>query len=99
MSELTGKQKRHLRAIGQRLKPICTVSEEGLAEGGRTILSNGLAKHELVKVKMPAGPGPWRKQLAELLASETNSQCVGVVGRTALLFRPNPDCDAPIDLP
>jgi len=86
MTELTGRQKRFLRSLGQRLSPAAVVGKGGLS--GRAVgnVAHLLAQDELVKVKLPEGPV--RKVLAAELALAVDAACIGVVGRTALLYRP-----------
>jgi RNA-binding protein len=88
MTELTGRQKRRLRALGRQLRPACILGKAGATEGVRRKLAGELAAHELVKVRLPACPTNQRKSLAEQLARATGACCITVVGRTALLYRP-----------
>ena len=89
MHELTGKQKRHLRGIGQGLEVRASVGKAGLSEGFAAAVRELLDQRELVKVRLPAGPGKWRDALAGQIAESAGAACAGVVGRTALLYRPN----------
>jgi len=101
MSELTGKQKRHLKALGQSLRAGVIVGREGLTEGTVSAAGAALQRRELLKIRMPPGRSAARKALAEALAGAVGGACVGVVGRTALLYRPNEalPADARICLP
>ena len=101
MGELTGKQRRRLRGIGQTLKATCILGKAGLTAGLVDNISRELARHELVKVRMPADPPKQRRQTAEAIAKSTKSECVAMLGRTALLYRPNADLPTGerIDLP
>ena len=101
MTPLTGKQKRFLRGLGQSLRAGVLIGKEGVTEGVVSAADGALARHELVKVRMPAGPATVRKAVAEQLATGAGAACIGVVGRTALLYRPNDDLpdEARIDLP
>lgn len=89
MDELTGKQKSHLRSLGQRLDPLLTIGKAGPTQAVAAAVGELLARRELVKLRLPAGPGPERRALADEIAAAAGAQCVGVVGRTALLYRPN----------
>jgi RNA-binding protein len=89
MDELTGKQKSHLRGLGQRLEPLLTVGKAGPTPEVAVAVGDLLAGRELVKLRLPAGPGPQRRSLAEGLAAAVGAACIGVVGRTTLLYRPN----------
>jgi RNA-binding protein len=85
--ELTGKQKRMLRALGQRLRATVVIGKAGLTDSVAAELADQFAHHELIKVKLPAGD--IRKTLAADAARTANATCVGLVGRTCLLYRPN----------
>jgi hypothetical protein len=56
MEELTGKQKKHLRGLGQRLEVGASVGKGGLSPGLVQGISGLLERPELVKVRLPAGP-------------------------------------------
>ena len=89
MEELSGKRKRQLRAMGQRLKPLVEVGRAGQSSELLANLADRLTRHELVKVRLPAVPPDQREGLARDLAAQTGSQLVGTLGRTALLYKPN----------
>lgn len=91
MDELTGKRKRFLRSLGQSLSPAAAIGKGGLSGQAVENISRLLADRELVKIKLPEGPQ--RKRIAPELADAVGATCVGVVGRTALLYRPNDDLD------
>lgn len=90
MVSLTGKQKRRLRSLGQRLNADVAVGRAGETESLLAHLQRLLDERELVKVRLgEENTGRDRKQAADKLAAEVRAACVGVVGRTALLYRPN----------
>lgn len=89
--ELTGRQKRHLRSLGQKLKPAVIVGKGGLTDPILAQLSDQLDHHELIKIKLP--PGPERKTVAAEAAQRLSATGAGLVGRTALLYRPNDQLD------
>ena len=89
MTELTAKQKSHLRGLGQRFKYIATVGKAGLTPALTENISHLLDQHELIKVSIPAGPGPERQETAQALAEATGAALVGLIGRVVLIYRPN----------
>ena len=93
MPNLTGKQKRHLRSLGQSRKVDVIVGKAGLCQAVVAQVRSRLERDELVKVRLPAGPADPRKQTAEELAQACNADNVGMVGRTLLLYRPNADIE------
>ena len=94
MQELTGKQKRLLRGLGQTMQAKGAVGKAGVTDALIAELSGQLDHHELIKIRLSAGPGSQRKSEANDIALSLQAACVGVVGRTALLYRPNPQLDA-----
>jgi len=89
MSDLTSKEKKHLRSLGQRIHAMASVGKAGMSESVIKGIQALLEQHELVKVRIPAGGGDERTAMAEELASLTQSQPVALVGRMVLLYRPN----------
>lgn len=96
--ELTGKQKRHLRALGHNLKPVVIVGKAGMTHGIITQTDTALEDHELIKVRFGQGFDNGTKQAAAHLADATGSAVAGIIGRTALLYRERNE-DPEIKLP
>jgi RNA-binding protein len=97
--ELTGKQKKYLRSLGQALSPTLMLGREGIAAGTRAALEQELARHELVKVRVQKGAGGEAGDWAATAAADSGAALVGVVGHTFLLYRPNPELQERIRLP
>ena len=95
---LTGKQRRHLRALGHNLDAIVHIGKEGLSKGALAATAEALLTHELIKVKLGETVNGDRHELAEELAVETDSELVQVLGRVVLLYRQHPD-EPKIELP
>ncbi|MDP6045749.1 MAG: ribosome assembly RNA-binding protein YhbY [Phycisphaerae bacterium] len=91
MVELTAKQKKHLRGLGQRLDPLLTVGKEGITDPVVSNVSDLLDKRELIKVRLSGPSGEARKEVGPALAEAANAECISIVGRTVVLYRPNPD--------
>jgi RNA-binding protein len=92
---VTGKQRRHLRALGHHLDPVVQVGREGVTDALVKAAAQQLEAHELIKVKIGEGD---RHEAAGLLAEKTGAEVAQVLGRTALLYRPRKDKPA-IELP
>jgi RNA-binding protein len=88
---LDGKQRRKLRALGHHLAVVVQVGHDGVTAGVLAALEQALWDHELVKVKLAAEDRETRKEQAETLASNTGADVAQVLGRTVLLYKPNPD--------
>lgn len=90
MSELAGKDRRALRALGHHLNPVVQIGQQGITTGVIDAALDALDDHELIKVKVLEGAPIDRKEAAEELATETGAQLAQVLGRTFLLYKPNP---------
>jgi RNA-binding protein len=87
---LTGKQRRHLRALGHGLKALVQIGKDGIDDGLVAAIHQALLDHELVKVKVGDAAGVDRHEAAEMLATRTKSQVAQVLGSIVLLYRANP---------
>jgi RNA-binding protein len=87
MTPLTGKQRRHLRALGQKLTATLHVGQEGVSDAVVSQASTQLDIHELIKVRIGENAPQDRHDTAEALAQRTQSHLAQVLGRTALLYR------------
>src|SRR5437773_10261378 len=85
--QLTGKQRRHLRALGQRLAATVQVGHDGVTDAVVAQVAAQLDALELVKVRMSENAPESRHDTAEALARRTNAHLAQVLGRTALLYR------------
>ena len=89
--ELTGKQRRHLRALGHHLAPVVQVGQEGVSDAVVSQADAQLDAHELIKVKIGESSPQDRHETADMLAARTQAQVAQVLGRTVLLYRPRKD--------
>jgi RNA-binding protein len=87
---LTGRQARHLRALGHHVEPVVQIGKQGLTDSVTTAVDNALERHELVKVRVGTECPDDRKDLAARLAPPTRSAVAQVLGRTILLYRRHP---------
>lgn len=87
---LTGKQRRHLRALGHKLEVVVHVGKGGLDDGLVAAVNQALLDHELVKIKVGESAGVDRHAAAEELATKTKSQVAQVLGYTVLLYKRHP---------
>ena len=90
---MKGKERAELRAEAHHLSPTVHVGQHGLTPAVIGALDDALRTRELVKVKLGNKDGVKPKGAANSLAEATNSDVVQVIGRTATLFRENPDLD------
>ena len=92
MSGLDGYQRRYLRSLGHRLKPVVVVGKRGLSAELLSKVRAELAAHELIKVRFAEFKSE-RGPLAAEMAASCQSEVVGTVGNTALLFRAHDEPD------
>jgi RNA-binding protein len=88
---LTGKQRRHLRALAHALHPIVQVGKGGLDDGLIAAVDRALVDHELVKVKLGDSVDETKAEVAERLAHQTKSEVAQIIGNIVLLYRADPD--------
>ena len=84
MAELTSKQRQYLRGLAHPLAPVVRVGKAGVSESVIAETKKALESHELIKVRIESEN---RKTDAESLASSTDAQIAGVVGKVAILYR------------
>jgi len=86
MQTLTNGEIRKLKARAQHLEPMFKVGKAGLSEGFVKSVDEGLAHHDLVKIKFIEFKDE-KKTLAPALAEKTSSQLIMRVGNVAVLYR------------
>jgi RNA-binding protein len=96
MEPLTNAQVRQLKAQAQRMEATFKVGKAGLSEGFVKSVDEGLAHHELVKVKFVEFKEE-KKTLAPQLAEKTGSQLIMRVGNVAVLYRAKKAVTGPSD--
>lgn len=93
---LTNAKIRELKAKAQLMKPGIKVGHDGLSDAFIAALDDLLQRHELVKVKFSDFKEE-KKTLAPQLAEKTGSELIMRVGNVAVLYRPKPAAEAPVD--
>ncbi len=93
MIELSGRQKRALRALGQTTPVALTVGKSGLSDELLRDADAIIERVELLKIRLPSMDRHDRGPLAQRISDALNADLVGVVGHTVLLYRPASDPD------
>ncbi|MFT7688061.1 MAG: RNA-binding protein [Candidatus Azotimanducaceae bacterium] len=82
------------RSIGHKLKPIVTISGNGLSDSVLKEVVRALSDHELIKIKVHADDRKDRDDTIKLLVEKTYSTVIQTVGNVALIHKaarkPNP---------
>ena len=88
---LHSKTRAALRAEAHHLSPTVHVGHNGISDTLRQSLDDALRTRELVKIQFSKNIDFDVKQAANDLAQAMNADIVQVIGRTATLYRENPD--------
>jgi len=86
---LTGRQRRALRAMAHALQPLVSVGHAGVTDSVLQAVDAALLSHELIKVRLHEPED--KRAMAAALADGTGASLCGLVGHTAILYRPHPD--------
>ena len=78
---------KQLRTIGDRLKPVVMISENGLTENVVAELNRALDDHELIKVKLAFEDRDAKKATIEAMAKTLKAETVQTIGKIALIYR------------
>ena len=90
---LTSKQRAELRAHANRLPVMVHVGHQGLTDTIRQTLDDTLRTRELVKIQFSKNADAKAKDVANELAASLQADVVQTIGRTATLFRLNPELE------
>ncbi len=89
---LKGYQKKHLRGLAHGVKPVVQIGKEGITEGVIRATDEGLALHELIKIKFNnLKERDLKEAITGEIAAKTGSEPVGMIGHTAILYRQQAD--------
>jgi len=84
---LTAKQRRFLKALAHELSPVVRIGRSGLTPAVVNETRKSLAAHELIKVRIEIDDSASRRELAEELATATEAELAGTIGKLAILYR------------
>ena len=87
------KDNKQMRAIGHKLKPVVTVSGNGLSEGVLLELERALNDHELIKLKLVVGERAAREAMATEICQQTGAELVQAIGNVILILRRSKEPD------
>ena len=91
---LDNRDKKRLRSIGHRLKPVVTVAGKGFTDATRLEINRALEDHELIKVSIRVDNRDQRRAISQDICDCCDAELVQAIGNTVLIFRaavkPNP---------
>ena len=92
MNNLSSSQRSYLRSQAHHLEPVVLIGKHGITDGTVESIDRVLEARELIKIKFREFKDE-KLSLSEKITELTNSQVVGVIGHTLIIFRQNPDSD------
>ena len=84
---LTSKERAYLRGLANTEKAIMQIGKDGIGENLIKTVSDALEARELIKLTVLENCMGTPKEVANELASSTDADVVGVVGRKIILYR------------
>jgi RNA-binding protein len=88
---LSSKERAALRAEANRLSALVHVGQHGLTDALRQAADDALRTMELVKIQFTKNADVSVKDAANDLAGRLRADVVQVIGKTATLYRENPE--------
>ncbi|MGB3212236.1 MAG: ribosome assembly RNA-binding protein YhbY [Desulforhopalus sp.] len=88
--DLTTRQKQFLKGLAHPLSPFVQIGKEELTPGIIETIKTELMHHELIKVKIGSNCGLEKHSSSKAIAELTESALVQLIGRTMILYKPNP---------
>jgi RNA-binding protein len=95
---LTTRQRRRLKSLAHHLEPTIRIGRSRLTRGLIAETDRSLEAHELIKVKVEMEGSAERRAAAQSLATASNAELVGTVGKIAILYRRRLEDDPSITL-
>lgn len=84
---ITPKQKRYLRGLAHKLKPVVMIGNAGVTENIIQEMDSSLSHHELIKVRISGMEREDRVLSTMDLCKKTNSELVTTIGHIAIIYR------------
>jgi RNA-binding protein len=96
---LSSKERAALRAEAHHLTATVHIGHQGITDTLRQSLDDALRTRELVKIQFSKNADVDARVSANSLAEATGADVVQVIGRTATLYRENPELERRRDTP
>jgi RNA-binding protein len=99
MTQLTSKQRAHLRKLAHHLKPVVLVGGDGVTDALISSVRDAFNSRELLKVKLQESASIKVREAANQIADALEDvHAVQTIGKTMVLYRRDPE-DPEIRLP
>jgi RNA-binding protein len=89
-SPLSGADRKYLRALAHHLDPLVQIGKSGLAPNVLAAIAQAFEHHELIKIRF-LDFKEQKRELARIIAQQSNSELVGMIGHVGLFYRQHPD--------
>ncbi|MBQ9941633.1 MAG: ribosome assembly RNA-binding protein YhbY [Christensenellaceae bacterium] len=86
---MTSQQRAKLRSMANTMEPIVHIGKEGLGENLLTQVDEALEARELIKGTVQKNCDEPVREVAHALAEAVGAECVQVIGRRFVLYRPS----------
>ena len=90
MNNLSSSDRSYLRSQAHHLEPIVLIGKHGITDGTIESINRVLEARELIKIKFREFKDE-KLSISKKITELTNSEVVGVIGHTVIIFRQNPD--------
>ena len=91
-NKLEGFQRKYLRGLAHKMKPVVFVGQKGLTETLNRSINDTLTAHELIKVKyIDFKDKEDKTEIAGIIEKTHGCEMVGMIGHTAIFFRQHPE--------
>ncbi len=88
---LSDEQRRALRGVAHKLKPVVLLGKAGFTEPVLAEVNAALDHHELIKVKVRDDDRDARRATIAQLVDTTGAELLQIIGQIAVLYRPAPE--------
>ncbi len=89
---LTTKHRAHLRSLAHSLKPILHLGKDGVTDAVVHVVEEAFNTRELLKIKvLDTAPESAKETGVALVARIPDAHLVQVIGRTLVIYRPDPE--------
>lgn len=85
---LSAKQRKHLKALAHHRKPVVFVGNAGVTAAVIGEIKLALARHELIKIRLPGVARDERSAMVRNICETTRSDVAQEIGRVAVIYRP-----------
>ena len=81
------KQRQHLKGLAHHRKPVVLVGNAGVTAPLLKEIEIALERHELLKIRLPAGDREERTKMVQRICDATGAEPVQEIGRVAVVYR------------